>query len=97
MSQTWLLCPSGPSFSSHCKVFHHNNSSYNHCLGFICLTWLCSLLSHAALCFVLIYSGEVKPQFFFVLAFLSLSILFYLCVILSWSACHCIFLEGFCL
>lgn len=72
-------CPSGPSFSSHCKVFYHNNFFYNHCLGFIYLSsvaWSCSLLSHAPLCFCPDYSGEVKPQLFFALAFLSYSILF---------------------
>lgn len=33
-----LGIPSGPSFSSHCKVFHRNNFYYNQCLGFICLS-----------------------------------------------------------
>lgn len=58
----------------------------NHCLYFIYLsnvTHSCSLLSNALLCFLLIYSGEVKPQFFFALAFFSYSVLVYLCRTLS--------------
>lgn len=100
MSQTWLFWVSQWSQffqPKNYKVFHHKKFSYNHYLGFIFLssvTWSCSLLSHAPLCFVLIYSGEIKPQFFFALAFLCYPVLFYLCVILSWSACLC-FPGGF--
>lgn len=86
MSQTWPFWVSQWCFPSHCKVFHHNNFSYNHCLYFIycsSVTHSCSLLSNVLLCFVLTYSGEVKPQFFFALAFSSYSILVYLCMSLS--------------
>ena len=86
MSQTWPFWVSQWCFSSHCEVFHHSSISYNHCLYFTYLssvTHLYSLFSNALLCFVLIYSGEVKLQFSFALAFFSYSFFVYLCMILS--------------
>lgn len=99
MSQAWLfwVSPVVPAFRATVKFSTATISITTNAWALSASAWSCSLLSHAPLVLCAGHSGKAKPQLFLTLAFLSYSILFYLRVIISWSACDCIFLEGFCL